>query len=111
MRFLRKTVALILSFSMLDFGGVGRDAFAGSTESFDPQSLIKPMLEQYAHLEEFHPSSQKNEPFFVHIRDLHCNFEAQMNIAKTLEILARESKGKELLVLVEGAEGLVDTSF
>jgi hypothetical protein len=43
------------------------------------------------------------------IKDAHCNYEAQKNIEKILEVLIKEYKID--LVCVEGAEGNIDTSI
>ena len=45
----------------------------------------------------------------VHIQDAHCNFEAQSNISRILEQLAKDS-GIDM-ISVEGAEGNVDTAW
>ncbi|MDD4957465.1 MAG: hypothetical protein PHQ61_07510 [Candidatus Omnitrophica bacterium] len=45
----------------------------------------------------------------VHIQDAHCNFEAQSNINKILDQLTKECGIR--LISVEGAEGVVDTSW
>ena len=47
--------------------------------------------------------------FVVHIQDAHCNYEAQNNITRILEVLIRDYKVD--LVCVEGAEGKVDPSL
>ncbi len=61
----------------------------------------------------FHSTSDK--PFFILFRDLHCNYEAQQNIVKTLEIIltqnAVHNTHDNFLVLTEGADGPEDTSF
>ncbi len=45
----------------------------------------------------------------VHIQDAHCNYEAQSNIVKILENLIKNNN--LTLVSVEGADGVVDTSW
>ncbi|MFH1846684.1 MAG: hypothetical protein ABH869_03925 [Candidatus Omnitrophota bacterium] len=45
----------------------------------------------------------------VHIQDAHCNFEAQSNINRILEQITRECGVR--MISVEGAEGIVDTSW
>ena len=45
----------------------------------------------------------------IHIQDAHCNYEAQNNINKILDQLTREC-GLDM-ISVEGAEGIVDTSW
>lgn len=47
--------------------------------------------------------------FIIHIQDAHCNFEAQSNIAKILENLIKNDNIK--FVSVEGADGIIDTSW
>ncbi|MFH1878404.1 MAG: hypothetical protein ABH883_06330 [Candidatus Omnitrophota bacterium] len=53
-------------------------------------------------------SGDKNK-VIIHIQDAHCNFEAQTNINKMLDQLNKEC-GIDL-ISVEGAEGLVDTTW
>lgn len=45
----------------------------------------------------------------IHIQDAHCNYEAQTNIAKLIESFVKNDGLK--LVSVEGADGVVDTSW
>jgi len=45
----------------------------------------------------------------IHIQDAHCNYEAQSNIVKILENLAKNYKLH--FVSVEGADGIIDTSW
>ena len=45
----------------------------------------------------------------IHIQDAHCNYEAQTNIAKMLEHLIK--KYNVNFVAVEGADGVVDTTW
>ncbi|MFH1790652.1 MAG: hypothetical protein ABH885_01540, partial [Candidatus Omnitrophota bacterium] len=45
----------------------------------------------------------------MYIQDAHCNYEAQTNIAKILEYLIKEYNVN--FVAVEGADGIVDTSW
>lgn len=113
MRLFQRLISVILIFCLVENGWI-LDVYSGPvsvSDTFKPQSLIKPSLEQFAHVEQFNDSGKAQTPFFVHIRDLHCNYEAQLNIARTLEILYRESSEKPLLVLVEGAQGDVDVDF
>lgn len=51
----------------------------------------------------------KGERLIVHIQDAHCNYEAQSNIVKILENLIRNYNLN--LVSVEGADGVIDTSW
>ncbi|MBF0494819.1 MAG: hypothetical protein HQL28_06820, partial [Candidatus Omnitrophica bacterium] len=55
---------------------------------------------------QFRGSSDK---FIIHIQDAHCNYEAQTNIDKILEQLFNENGLG--MISVEGAEGIVDTSW
>ncbi len=45
----------------------------------------------------------------IHIQDAHCNYEAQSNIVKILESLVKNYKVS--FVAVEGADGIIDTSW
>ncbi|MDD5634528.1 MAG: hypothetical protein PHW46_04545, partial [Candidatus Omnitrophica bacterium] len=45
----------------------------------------------------------------IHIQDAHCNYEAQSNINKILDQLTKECAVK--MISVEGAEGIVDTTW
>ncbi|HNX90388.1 MAG TPA: hypothetical protein PKG81_00845, partial [Candidatus Omnitrophota bacterium] len=51
----------------------------------------------------------KNDKVIIHIQDAHCNFEAQSNINKMLDQFVREC-GVDM-ISVEGAEGIVDTTW
>lgn len=51
----------------------------------------------------------KGGKLIVHIQDAHCNFEAQSNIAKIIETLVKNYNLS--FVAVEGADGIVDTSW
>jgi hypothetical protein len=119
MKACRKIVAVVLCLFLVDTGGIFSSAYAGSaplsletpSEDSFASSFIKPSFQRHTYIQEFTPSNQKNGPFIVHIRDLHCHYEAQMKIAQTLEELWKENQPKELLVLTEGADGSVDTNF
>jgi hypothetical protein len=72
---------------------------------FDPEKIIIPreaglIKSRFA---------GKNGKLIVHIQDAHCNFEAQSNIAKIIETLAKNYNLS--FVAVEGADGIVDTSW
>ncbi|MDP3981931.1 MAG: hypothetical protein Q8Q33_11010, partial [Chlamydiota bacterium] len=57
----------------------------------------------------FRGSSDK---IVVHIQDAHCNYEAQTNSAKIIHDMLKKDKGHDFnLIALEGADGLVDTSF
>ncbi|MBN2453480.1 MAG: hypothetical protein JXB40_04385 [Candidatus Omnitrophica bacterium] len=51
----------------------------------------------------------KSGKLIVHIQDAHCNYEAQSNIAKIIENLVKNDSLS--FVSVEGADGLIDTSW
>ncbi|NQT32530.1 MAG: hypothetical protein HQ594_02520, partial [Candidatus Omnitrophica bacterium] len=50
-----------------------------------------------------------NGKLVVHIQDAHCNYEAQGNISKILEILSKDYNINT--ISVEGADGYIDTSW
>ncbi|MDP3981709.1 MAG: hypothetical protein Q8Q33_09880, partial [Chlamydiota bacterium] len=117
-RFIRKMMTILVCLTLLDTNGVlmtcsmsNAAPLTKNGELFDPALLIKPAFNQYARVDEISRSLTHETPFIIHFRDLHCNYEAQMNIAKALEYLWRENPNGELLVLVEGAVGDVDTSL
>ena len=51
----------------------------------------------------------KTDKVVVHIQDAHCNYEAQSNINKMLDQLTKEAGIG--IISVEGAEGIVDTTW
>ncbi|MBU0605882.1 MAG: hypothetical protein KKH77_06300, partial [Candidatus Omnitrophica bacterium] len=51
----------------------------------------------------------KSGKLIVHIQDAHCNYEAQTNIAKIIEGLVKNNGLS--FVSVEGADGIIDTSW
>jgi len=51
----------------------------------------------------------KDSRLIIHIQDAHCNYEAQSNIVKILETLYKNYNVG--LVSVEGADGVIDTSW
>lgn len=51
----------------------------------------------------------KSGKLIVHIQDAHCNYEAQTNIAKIIEGLVKNNALS--FVSVEGADGVIDTSW
>jgi len=53
--------------------------------------------------------SGKNGKLIIHLQDAHCNYEAQQNIARILEHLVKNYGVN--FVAVEGADGIVDTSW
>lgn len=83
--------------------------------SISPQSAICNLKsiyipESYGRIDKLANSEwlMANSKKVVLIKDAHCHYEAQKNIAKILDILIRDYKID--LVCVEGASGLVDTS-
>ncbi|MDP8218936.1 MAG: GNAT family N-acetyltransferase [Candidatus Theseobacter exili] len=84
-------------------GTVPLPAVSGATDAFDP-SVIPPAFGSVS--EQF--GNDKIPSFFL-IKDLHCHYEAQMNISKIVNALTKHFNIN--LVLVEGATGLVDTSL
>lgn len=55
------------------------------------------------------PAKPADDRVIVHVQDAHCNFEAQMNIAKLVERLTK--RYGITLIAVEGTEGPIDTSI
>jgi|GEM_PF-2437882 phosphomannomutase len=53
--------------------------------------------------------NSNTDKLVVHIQDAHCNYEAQSNIAKMLEAMIKNDGLK--FVAVEGADGVIDTSW
>lgn len=51
----------------------------------------------------------KDDRLIIHIQDAHCNYEAQSNIVRILENLYKNYNVS--LVSVEGADGVIDTSW
>jgi len=51
----------------------------------------------------------RDKKLVIHIQDAHCNYEAQSNIIKILESLVKNDGLS--LVSVEGADGIIDTSW
>jgi len=51
----------------------------------------------------------KNGKLIIHIQDAHCNYEAQGNISKILEIFSKDYNINT--ISVEGADGYIDTSW
>ncbi|MGB3112318.1 MAG: hypothetical protein WBB84_05020, partial [Candidatus Omnitrophota bacterium] len=51
----------------------------------------------------------ETDKIIVHIQDAHCNYEAQSNINRILDQLTKEAGVN--MISVEGAEGIVDTSW
>ena len=76
---------------------------AGTAKAFEP-TVIPPAFGSVS--ERF---GNDRIPSFFLIKDLHCHYEAQMNIAKIISVLTRAFNSN--LVLVEGAAGPVDTAL
>ncbi|MFC1668589.1 hypothetical protein ACFL1T_04335, partial [Chlamydiota bacterium] len=56
------------------------------------------------------PEYQKgNQQMVIHIKDMHCQYDAQMNIANLIKHISKEYGVTD--VMVEGAAGKVDTSL
>ncbi|MGB2600641.1 MAG: hypothetical protein WBD12_01350, partial [Candidatus Omnitrophota bacterium] len=53
--------------------------------------------------------SGKSDKVVIHIQDAHCNYEAQSNINRMLDQLTKECRID--IISVEGAEGIVDTTW
>ncbi|MCD6461071.1 hypothetical protein J7L67_10450 [bacterium] len=53
-------------------------------------------------------TTDESDKWIIHIQDAHCNLEAQTNIAKIIRRLKKH--GCMDIVLVEGAQGAIDTS-
>ncbi len=133
---MRKLLALFISLTLLD-GGLSKEVFSDSSpreakpiySSFsDFLQKVKADLEPFV---QFGQTSLANpdKPFFILLRDLHCNYEAQLSIAKAIEVVAsyqlsvssknnplvtgdrRLRTGDGFLVLTEGADGPEDTSL
>ncbi|MDP8217321.1 MAG: alpha-glucan family phosphorylase [Candidatus Theseobacter exili] len=68
------------------------------------------LLSSYFSFPENSKTDINETPFILLVRDLHADYEAQMNIANAIDVIAKRS-GITPLVLVEGASGQVDTSF
>ncbi|MFH1776502.1 MAG: hypothetical protein ABH952_02955 [Candidatus Omnitrophota bacterium] len=54
-------------------------------------------------------SRQSTDKLILHIQDLHCNYEAQKNISKILQVLTEKYHVR--LISVEGGSGKIDTTF
>jgi fructose-1,6-bisphosphatase/sedoheptulose 1,7-bisphosphatase-like protein len=79
-------------------------------QAFSPRSLIgveiPPLL---GTLTDHYAGS--GERLVIHLQDSHAHFEAQRNIAKLIDFFLKAlPEGTPRLVMLEGAEGLVDTS-
>ena len=108
----RRIISTILCLALLDFQGLS--ASISDSRNSQKSSFLKHVeskaLSSWLTLEGGSPSISPESPFVLLIRDLHGDYEAQMNIAKAIEFLAEDSS-KLPLVLVEGATDEVDTSF
>ncbi|HPM43234.1 MAG TPA: hypothetical protein PLV52_05335, partial [Candidatus Omnitrophota bacterium] len=71
----------------------------------DPEKIVIP--KDTGILKSKYKGSQ--DKLVIHIQDAHCNYEAQTNIAKMIEGFVKNDGLK--LVSVEGADGIVDTSW
>ena len=76
-----------------------------SFDKLSPKGITIP--KNIGSIKEEHKGS--NGKLVIHIQDAHCNYEAQTNIAKILGYLIKEHNIN--LVAVEGADGVVNTSW
>ena len=108
-----KIVSLILLQTFV-FSGLS----FGSIDSLEPtnQLIVKPanlsidtigLPKDIGSVKSKHQGS--NGKLVVHIQDAHCNYEAQGNISKILEILSKDYNINT--ISVEGADGYIDTSW
>jgi len=132
MQTLKKLLSLFLILSLIDNdilyqlqAAPGPDKKSGNVEKFapprtipfDPNTLRREELQQYVHIGKVFSGKSSNGITLIHLRDLHCNYEAQMNISKAIENLEKDLKkagylsDHPLLVLTEGADGVVDTGL
>ena len=61
------------------------------------------------YIREVHVPNSPNDQLLITIQDLHCNYEAQKNIAKILDFLT--STYQLRVINVEGGSGKIDTTF
>lgn len=132
---LKNSLTLFLCFSLLFSSYDGMGGLKDKAQVPFPKKrfwkTLKMELAPYAFVEKtsFPLNSDGDHPLVIYIQDMHCNFEAQISIAKAIEIVASESgivnrKNKQqttdpypqstipgLLVLTEGALGPVDLKF
>ncbi len=115
----RKGFSLILAVSLIFHSGELTPSFSAPASNAIPvinEAFLNSGVSPFAHVGEFSKSNHQNSPFVIHIQDLHCNSEAQMNVSKILEVVTSTihnslSPAQKLLILVEGAKGEIDTSL
>jgi len=99
------------------FGNVSSDISLSSNEMSlsSEESILKtgPVVEDIKVAVDFGTLKSKyagsGDKIIIHIQDAHCNFEAQQNITKILDHMVK-NYGVDM-ICVEGAEGVVDTSW
>ena len=93
-----------ISFAVADFSkGLGAEKAERSALAVDTLAIPR----DFGTIKE--RSNGGNGKFVVYIQDAHCNYEAQNNISKILEYLIKNYNLD--FVAVEGADGIVDTSW
>ncbi|MDP3980387.1 MAG: hypothetical protein Q8Q33_03115, partial [Chlamydiota bacterium] len=118
---LKKIISLVLIFSFLNsqivFGIDDSHPSPKNNREINISHLENDLMGIAVLGGRFIPSGEK-KPLILHIRDMHCNEEAQLNIARTiqqfssyLQLQKLSDNDHPLLVLVEGAEGYVDTGL
>ncbi|MFC1668211.1 hypothetical protein ACFL1T_02355 [Chlamydiota bacterium] len=80
---------------------------AAKTLFINPLSLLIPQTLGLQEEMFISPNYNKDPRLIIHIKDLHCQYDAQQNIAQLIKYLAKEYGVNN--VLVEGAAGMVDT--
>ena len=103
---------LILSFAFynVSFASIAKDDIVAAQTALEASPL---MVEDIGiaidcgTIKSLHQAS--GNKVIIHIQDAHCNYEAQQNINRILEQLSAECGVN--MISVEGAEGLVDTSW
>lgn len=83
--------------------------FVSAGEASLPEMRIPSEYGTVKEVSDAQPATQGAERMIIHIQDAHCNYEAQKNLAKVLDYLAKEHNLK--LIMVEGGSGNVSLSF
>ncbi len=82
---------------------------SSSSPDFSITDFISQVPSSYGSVSEKYQGSKGR--FILHIQDPHAQFEAQKNIAQVISIFSKVlPKGNIPLILVEGAQGMVDVS-
>ncbi|MCX5679002.1 MAG: UTP--glucose-1-phosphate uridylyltransferase [Candidatus Omnitrophica bacterium] len=117
MRFWKKTISILLIHAFLLSSlpaGALQPAFAAALDNTptatkeittNPENII--ISRDYGIVKS--KFTGKSDKLIIHIQDAHCNYEAQSNIAKIIESLVKNDSLS--FVSVEGADGLIDTSW